>query len=178
MGVKSIRLLPSVFQIALIAAVVAALTNALLNLGWGTGANVLLTAGIVFMVVFLVVFFAARLLVTKFHYSQLRNLYNTILQFSIQVKGANTIPKKIADASLIHEIVRLVRDLETSDKEEIVHLKELEVFRKEFLGNVSHELKTPDTSNKAYGQVLQRIFQKKGRNDGSGTIGKNGCADK
>jgi signal transduction histidine kinase len=30
-----------------------------------------------------------------------------------------------------------------SPKEEIAELKKLETFRKEFLGNVSHELKTP-----------------------------------
>ncbi len=39
---------------------------------------------------------------------------------------------------------------------------ELERQKDEFLGIASHELKTPVTSIKAYGQVLQTMFQRKG----------------
>jgi PAS domain S-box-containing protein len=39
---------------------------------------------------------------------------------------------------------------------------ELERQKDEFIGIASHELKTPVTSIKAYGQVLQKIFQRKG----------------
>ncbi|MBA3723584.1 MAG: PAS domain-containing sensor histidine kinase [Candidatus Levybacteria bacterium] len=45
---------------------------------------------------------------------------------------------------------------------DITKQKELERQKDEFLGIASHELKTPVTSIKAYGQVLQKMFQKKG----------------
>lgn len=45
---------------------------------------------------------------------------------------------------------------------DITKQKELERQKDDFLGIASHELKTPVTSIKAYGQVLQTIFQRKG----------------
>jgi PAS domain S-box-containing protein len=42
----------------------------------------------------------------------------------------------------------------------ITERKRLEAQKEEFMGIVSHELKTPVTSLKAYGQVLQRRFEK------------------
>jgi two-component system CheB/CheR fusion protein len=47
---------------------------------------------------------------------------------------------------------------------DITERKRLERQKDEFLGIASHELKTPVTSIKAYGQVLQRIFAKEGNN--------------
>lgn len=45
---------------------------------------------------------------------------------------------------------------------EITALKKLEQQKDEFLAVASHELKTPVTSIKAYAQVLQKLFKKKG----------------
>ncbi len=45
---------------------------------------------------------------------------------------------------------------------DITMQKELERQKDDFLGIASHELKTPVTSIKAYGQVLQSIFKRKG----------------
>ncbi len=45
---------------------------------------------------------------------------------------------------------------------DITERKQLERQKDDFLGIASHELKTPVTSIKAYGQVLQKIFTKKG----------------
>lgn len=45
---------------------------------------------------------------------------------------------------------------------DITELRKLTQQKDEFLGIASHELKTPVTSIKAYGQVLQTIFQRKG----------------
>ncbi|MBA3788922.1 PAS domain S-box protein [Patescibacteria group bacterium] len=45
---------------------------------------------------------------------------------------------------------------------DITKQKELEQQKDSFLGIVSHELKTPVTSIKTYGQVLEKIFQSKG----------------
>jgi PAS domain S-box-containing protein len=45
---------------------------------------------------------------------------------------------------------------------DITEQKQLERQKDDFLGIASHELKTPVTSIKAYGQVLQTMFQRKG----------------
>jgi two-component system phosphate regulon sensor histidine kinase PhoR len=93
-------------------------------------------------------------LIRKFYYVQNRKIYNIILRLNEKSVGVNSIPKRIPDDQLITNIVRLVHELESSDREEIVHLKELEVFRKEFLGNVSHELKTPIFTIQGYVHTL------------------------
>lgn len=71
-------------------------------------------------------------------------------QLSLQVSAAPILNKKrktIATASIISDITRQ---------------KELEHQKDDFLGIASHELKTPVTSIKAYEQVLQAQFSKKG----------------
>lgn len=45
---------------------------------------------------------------------------------------------------------------------DVTELKRLERQKDDFLGIASHELKTPVTSIKAYGQVLQLMFRRKG----------------
>lgn len=105
-------------------------------------------------IIFFLCFLAGNKFVTGLYYDQLRDLYHAIHKFSERAAVINSIPKKIADKNLQREIFRLIRELETSDKAEIVHLKELEVFRKEFLGNVSHELNTPIFTIQGYVHTL------------------------
>jgi len=50
--------------------------------------------------------------------------------------------------------------------------KELDLQKNNFLGMVSHELKTPVTSIKAYGQVLETIFLRKGDTESAELIKK------
>lgn len=54
-----------------------------------------------------------------------------------------------------------VRDI-TKEKKVDERRKQLERQKDEFLGIASHELKTPVTSIKAYGQVLEKMFRRKG----------------
>ncbi len=55
---------------------------------------------------------------------------------------------------MLPEINKILIEWEQGNKDEIVHLKELESFRKEFLGNVSHELKTPIFTIQGYIHTL------------------------
>lgn len=55
---------------------------------------------------------------------------------------------------------------------DITEQKELELQKDNFLGIVSHELKTPVTSIKAYTQVLQTMFEAKGDSSSAGLLGK------
>jgi two-component system phosphate regulon sensor histidine kinase PhoR len=112
-----------------------------------------LWALIVFVIVFTFTFLVDKLVLQKYYFNRLRDLYDTILN-RISNAGGNSIARKIPDVQLQKEIMRMVHDLENSDKEEIVHLKELELYRKEFLGNVSHELKTPIFTIQGYVHTL------------------------
>jgi two-component system, OmpR family, phosphate regulon sensor histidine kinase PhoR len=108
----------------------------------------------VFVVTFVTTFVAGKIVMLRFHYAQLRNLYQILLKLSVNSKGMNVIPRKIPDEQLNQELIRFFHELDATDKQEIVHLKELEVFRKEFLGNVSHELKTPIFTIQGYVHTL------------------------
>ena len=55
---------------------------------------------------------------------------------------------------------------------DITKRKELEKQKDEFLSIASHELKTPVTTLKAYGQVLQMVFQQKGDADSATALKK------
>ncbi|HLJ34561.1 MAG TPA: chemotaxis protein CheB, partial [Ktedonobacteraceae bacterium] len=56
--------------------------------------------------------------------------------------------------------------------EDITERKELEAQKDAFLGMVSHELKTPVTSTKAYAQLLQRRFSQNGDEPTTNSLGK------
>lgn len=99
------------------------------------------------VIVFAVNFF----LVEKFFYSNLRQIYKNIIQLRSTPK---TSELKIKNLDLLSEINHRLINWEKEQKEEIVHLKELETYRREFLGNVSHELKTPIFSVQGYVHTL------------------------
>ncbi len=89
------------------------------------------------------------------------------------IKNISSIPHKWVQAyiypikdnqGIIKEVVLIHQD--------ITERKELERQKDEFLGIASHELKTPVTSIKAYGQALQTMFRRKGDIHASEQLGK------
>lgn len=90
-------------------------------------------AALVFIISFLII----QSRIEVFIYSKIKNLYkelNLIDSISLSKADINTDMK-----SLLDNISEFSRD----DKLEIESLKVREEFRKEFIGNVAHELKTP-----------------------------------
>jgi two-component system phosphate regulon sensor histidine kinase PhoR len=91
--------------------------------------------------VFLLSYFIYRYILEKFIYDKIKLIYKTI----------HTLKSKISfremDLSLNQDIISKVNQEVTEwaqdRRQEIEELKKLEVYRREFLGNVSHELKTP-----------------------------------
>ncbi|GAA3561091.1 sensor histidine kinase [Snuella lapsa] len=82
-------------------------------------------------------FFVIQFRVERFIYKRIKKIYDdlTLLESTSFSKGPITTDMR----TLTHEIDRFARD----KKLEIEALKIREKYRKEFLGNVSHELKTP-----------------------------------
>ncbi len=87
---------------------------------------------------------------TKKIHRELKTVYQNILR----ITSHQSIGKKIRDEEIIPEINRMLEEWEKNKEDEIVQLKKLETFRKEFLSNVSHELKTPIFSVQGYIHTL------------------------
>lgn len=89
------------------------------------------------IIVYVFSFFIAQIRAERFIYRRVKKIYDdlTILESSNMTSGPITTDMK----TLTEEIDKFARD----KKIEIETLKVREQYRKEFIGNVSHELKTP-----------------------------------
>ncbi|MDQ3014747.1 MAG: ATP-binding protein [bacterium] len=82
-------------------------------------------------------------------------LYKWVQAYIYPIKNTNNVIKEVI---LIHD--------------DITERKELEKQKDNFIGVVSHELKTPVTSLKAFGQMLQYKFNKIGDTSAAAQLGK------
>ncbi|HLL96792.1 MAG TPA: ATP-binding protein [Spirosoma sp.] len=123
----------------LLACLISALTVAFLTFVEGVTSNMLFVVGVSsFVISFFLVLYAIELLVFR----EVNKMYKTIHQlkirdFTISRKSVikNTNPfKKLNDEIFVYVAKK---------QKEIDELKRLEQFRREFLADVSHELKTP-----------------------------------
>lgn len=93
------------------------------------------------LLIFPVSFIIYKYILDKFIYEKIRLIYKTIHQFKT--------PHKLQKSSILHkkDIIEKtnqeVAEWAEYKVKELDDLKKLERFRREFLGNVSHELKTP-----------------------------------
>ncbi len=90
-------------------------------------------------------------MVQKF-YRRFENIFINIYQH----KNKGIIPSRLLvnDEELYNEIISELKNWESEQQLEIAELKKAEVYRREFLGNVSHELKTPLFSAQGYVHTL------------------------
>ncbi len=88
----------------------------------------------------LFMFIISRYLVRRFLYSKIRMLYKTIhdTQFSDR-----EFVDKVKTVDILNEAEKEVREWSEGRGSIIMQMKRQEEYRKEFIGNVSHELKTP-----------------------------------
>jgi two-component system phosphate regulon sensor histidine kinase PhoR len=79
-------------------------------------------------------------LIARFIFEKINPIYKTIQNLKIPEEQ---LRKDLESKDIISEVNREVLEWANTKSKEINKLKELESYRKEFLGNVSHELKTP-----------------------------------
>ncbi len=79
----------------------------------------------------------------KFVYEKIRLIYKTIHTFKLPKTQQYQSPFSHISDELIESVNEEVAEWAAIKTKEINDLKKLEIYRKEFLGNVSHELKTP-----------------------------------
>lgn len=99
---------------------------------------------------FLAVYIVAFVVIEELIFSRLKGIHKTIT--SLEKKDEKNEPKNISD--LIQGIERQVVALSLRQSEEIDELRKIEGYRREFLGNVSHELKTPIFNTQGYIETL------------------------
>jgi two-component system phosphate regulon sensor histidine kinase PhoR len=90
--------------------------------------------------VFVVSYFAIRYILNHFIYDKIKPIYKSIHDINIKNKS---IHKHNEPIDIITKVKNEVTTYSEHKKKEIEQLKKMERYRKEFLGNVSHELKTP-----------------------------------
>lgn len=95
--------------------------------------------------VFLVTFILFRFVLVRFIYSKIKIIYKTIgkpLKFQSEVKEGSS--------NMLRTVERDVADWAINKNKQIRELRKMEQYRKEFVGNVSHELKTPIFNAQGY----------------------------
>ena len=129
--------------IALLAPAIVAGTMTLLDAVWWV---TLCVCGAVFVVVALVALFIIR----KYVAYKLKPIYSIVLSRDVHT---HEIFSELKDKHVENIGEELTAWADTNDKE-IARLKETEQFRKQYLGNVAHELKTPIFNIQGYISTL------------------------
>ena len=97
-------------------------------------------------IVGLVVYFLLLFLIEKFIYRKIKLIYK-----SISKQKSPLIDKKLnIDTDVLEEVNKEVANWVDNKNLELDKLKEQEAFRREFLGNLAHEIKTPIFSVQGY----------------------------
>jgi two-component system, OmpR family, phosphate regulon sensor histidine kinase PhoR len=99
---------------------------------------------------FIIAYFFFRFILEKFIYSKIKLIFKTIHTF----KSAKKRMEIDLHRDIISDVNQEVLDWAQDRTDEIRELKETELYRREFLGNVSHELKTPLFNIQGYVMTL------------------------
>nr|WP_319510819.1 ATP-binding protein [uncultured Draconibacterium sp.] len=133
------RTYSSKFLATLVAVILTLLAFGITLLAHYFGENILVIA-ISTLAFFGAAYFAILYIVKKYIIDRIKPLYNTIRDLPLSGKK---MEEKIDSNSLLLNVKYEVEEWAKTQLKEIERLKELEKYRKDFVGNVSHELKTP-----------------------------------
>ena len=115
-----------------------ALAMMLLVKFYGENILVILVPSVFF---FIAAYFAISFIIRKYIIDRIKPIYNTIRD--LPLSGSKMDEKQLDPNSLLLGVKYEVEEWARTQLKEIERLKELEKYRKDFVGNVSHELKTP-----------------------------------
>jgi len=124
--------------IAFITIIIAGVTQIILN--WPIDANFIFKLAFSLMLIFISIYIIVYYLLNSFIFEKINPIYKTIHNLSIPDKE---LKKEIEEKDIITEVNDEVENWANKKTKEIDQLKQMAKYRKEFLGDVSHELKTP-----------------------------------
>ena len=113
----------------------------------------IIAAIIVFILLILVSYISVYTMIQRFVYRKIKLIYKLIYQTKAS-KREEFYYKNILPQKSIEEVSEDVQQWASQRKEEIEMLRRNEIFRKEFLLNLSHELKTPIFAIQGYVDTL------------------------
>lgn len=96
---------------------------------------------IIFPVVFLLAYLIFSVAIEKFIYKKIKVIYKTIHNLKLKKEQPHKDVK--LDDDIFNRVKSEVLEWDKINKEEIQRLKGLENYKRQFVGNVAHELKTP-----------------------------------
>lgn len=126
------------FGNALILTAVSLLLNVLVVVFFNNQQILLPVIGVNILVA-LLIFFLFRYTIEKFIYEKIKIIYKTIRNLKLPKDGDRPSIK----GATLDKVNQEVIEWSETKKQEIEELKKMARYRREFLGNVSHELKTP-----------------------------------
>src|SRR3546814_130629 len=133
---------------ALLIALVVGILGILYQLSFLQG---LLVMAAVTLVAYILIYYSLE----HFIYRKIKLIYKSIHQFRTQQSEFSTVPTfGSSHNDPIAEVASDVEEWAAARKGEIETLKKTEEYRKEFLGNVAHELKTPIFNIQGYIETL------------------------
>ena len=127
-------------QVAIFAAIIATIVCGIALLLYNLLTLQLWIISIVLLLIFVVIFFIVFQALNNFLIEKIHPIYKTISTFTISEEN---IRKKMKDKDIISQLNKKVIKWVKNKTKEIAELKEIEKYRREFIGNISHELKTP-----------------------------------
>lgn len=106
------------------------------------------SAFIIFGSIFIVTFFSALYFIRRYVNFRIRPLYQILLSKNLRLRD---LPQNV---DLVEDIQEKLTSWADTSAEEIARLRRSDEFRKDYIGNVAHELKTPLFSIQGYIHTL------------------------
>lgn len=103
---------------------------------------------LVFSSSLIISYFGFLITIEQFIYKKIKLIYRTI--HTLKLKKDDSLAEFSLDKDIISQVSEEVMDWDKKNKLEIERLQDMESYRREFVGNVSHELKTPIFSIQGY----------------------------
>lgn len=106
-----------------------------------------------FFIVGIFSFFIFYFFLKQFIYRKIKIIYKSIFDFKVTKAEPKTLKVKMS-SHIFEEEAKVIEQWAETKKMEIEQLKQMETYRKEFLANVSHEIKTPLFNIQGYVETL------------------------